>query len=526
MYDYLKIDCQGTYFLHWLNNERLCFPLSVDERTGEVLNRKREAELKNLVFRVTPSEVDKEVKHCTIMGSFHQYFNDGKHNANHFTINDFRAIVADMKNHYDVIPKQSVIRNFEYGINIILPNETTVKKLLRSVISLPTKRFVNLKMEASRIGKIASFGEYDLKLYDKGEHAGSLKNRLLRIELRIKKTRFLEQYGIKESRKPLSLYDLAQPRTASKIGEVLYNLVSDIIFIDKSLNKNNLTQKELLSLARFENPMYWEELNRKKRYKEKLRCKQLIEKCNPTGLFEEVKKRTFELLELLTDSQHKKGDVLTKPKHDFAAHKKGTFSRYKYRGISSPPTSSKTGLEKFEKVKEKTNPETPRNLRTCLTCGRDISHQRKNSRFCSETLYGKKAKACRNASSNITRTTNRRNQAEKESKLLNEIKNKILNDEIKITITYKSGKVKRTAALSLKPMTFRERRTVVRVRVRNVQGVGVVVLTSIRAKEFIRIVQEKHVLPKLKNDESKRSKSQKSGSLKPLCKGSYSKGHS
>ncbi|GEM_PF-3301849 len=490
MYDYLKIDCQGTFYLHWLNNERLSFPLTVDERTGEVLNRKREAEVKNLTFRVTPSDKCKEVKHCTIMGSFHQYFNDGKHNANQFTINDFRAVVSEMQRRYDVIPGQSIIRNFEYGVNILLPADTTVKKFLRSVISLPTKRFVNLKMEASRIGKIASFGEYDIKLYDKGKSAGNLNNRLLRIELRVKKTRFLEQYGIKESRKPLTLHDLAQHRTALKLGEVLYNLISEIVFIDKSLNKNNLTPKELLTLTRFENPMYWEELNFKKRYKARLRYRQLVEKCNPTGLFEEVKKRTFELLQKLTDWQHKKGDVLPKLHNDIAAEKRGCSPDINIGGFHHLPPHQKNRFEKTEKQKEKPTPGTPQKLRTCLTCGRDISHQRKNSRFCSEKLYGKKAKACRNVSSNNTRRTNRRKQAEKETKQLAIIKNEILTHEIKITITTKTGTVKRTTAKELKPMTHKQRQKVAKVRVRNVPGVGVIALTSIRAKEFIRLVEQ------------------------------------
>jgi hypothetical protein len=38
--------------------------------------------------------------------------------------------------------------------------------------------------------------------------------------------------------------------------------------------------------------------------------------------------------------------------------------------------------------------------RFCQTCGRDITDQRKNSKFCSETKYGPEAKRCRNHDSN------------------------------------------------------------------------------------------------------------------------------
>ena len=36
----------------------------------------------------------------------------------------------------------------------------------------------------------------------------------------------------------------------------------------------------------------------------------------------------------------------------------------------------------------------------CITCGRDISSQKKGSKFCSEMLYGREAKKCRNRDSN------------------------------------------------------------------------------------------------------------------------------
>lgn len=38
--------------------------------------------------------------------------------------------------------------------------------------------------------------------------------------------------------------------------------------------------------------------------------------------------------------------------------------------------------------------------RYCKCCGRDITHQRKDSVFCSEKYFGKEAKKCRNKDSN------------------------------------------------------------------------------------------------------------------------------
>jgi hypothetical protein len=39
----------------------------------------------------------------------------------------------------------------------------------------------------------------------------------------------------------------------------------------------------------------------------------------------------------------------------------------------------------------------------CLTCGRDISGQKSTSKYCSEKLFGREVKRCRNIISNLRR---------------------------------------------------------------------------------------------------------------------------
>jgi hypothetical protein len=39
----------------------------------------------------------------------------------------------------------------------------------------------------------------------------------------------------------------------------------------------------------------------------------------------------------------------------------------------------------------------------CLTCGRDISNQKSTSKYCSEKLFGREVKRCRNRISNFKR---------------------------------------------------------------------------------------------------------------------------
>ena len=49
-------------------------------------------------------------------------------------------------------------------------------------------------------------------------------------------------------------------------------------------------------------------------------------------------------------------------------------------------------------------------IRECVTCGRDISKQKKGSKYCSEKSHGRKAKQCRNRQSNPIHKTKRQRQ--------------------------------------------------------------------------------------------------------------------
>jgi hypothetical protein len=79
---------------------------------------------------------------------------------------------------------------------------------------------------------------------------------------------------------------------------------------------------------------------------------------------------------LLAINNPKSGDVLTDLRHIG----KGHFNRLDIPLICPP---LQTTGERF-----------------CKSCGRDISNQKKGSVFCSERMFGKVAKGCRNKDSN------------------------------------------------------------------------------------------------------------------------------
>jgi hypothetical protein len=499
LYDFLKIDCQSTYFRHWLNNERLDFPLSVSERTGEILHRSREAEYKNLIFKITPSEKLKEetseAYHCTFKGSLHKYSNDGYHNTNDFSIKDFNKQVEELTPLFDISPKGSVIRQFEYGVNILLTPTMTVNKFLRSIISTPTKRFATVNTEKLKIGKVVSFSQFDLKLYDKGRQSGTIKNRLLRVELRIKDTRFLEQYGLKEPRRPITLHQLTNTAFAAGLGEVLIKVFNDIIFIERGLNTGDLSPKEREQLTKYQNPLYWEECNRRKRYKDKVRYQHLIEKCNPTDLIPEIKKRLADKVAEMTFYGQKKGDILANRTKDNEAQKKGR-SRDINVGRKCPPIppESKTGLNR-ENAGSDSQKQKEGIKRFCASCGRDISHQKTGSKFCSEKFYGIQAKRCRNKASNTNRNKKLKQARNLEREALELLARDYLHSDLKIIYTRNDGKQTRTNSKRIKPIPWKKRQKIIRVRVKAPPPLGVVTLTTLRAKKFIKMITNPGAAP-------------------------------
>lgn len=76
--------------------------------------------------------------------------------------------------------------------------------------------------------------------------------------------------------------------------------------------------------------------------------------------------------------------------------KRVTFSDFKYlcTNVTSKGEGEATPVEQSEEMKNADK------RRYCKCCGRDITHQRKDSVFCSEKYFGKEAKKCRNKDSN------------------------------------------------------------------------------------------------------------------------------
>lgn len=389
MYDFLKLDCQGAFWRYWLDNPTLDFPLEISERTGEVLDKSRTAKINNIEFKIIPSETNKGHYHCQISGSLHKFHNAGRHNANDFKFDDFIGEIHKIASKYDAKPEKTVVKSFEYGINIKLPPDLSCKQVIESLVSMPTKRFSQMNMKNVKFGKMASFTDHDLKFYDKSGQLSDnelfnreikLKSNILRIEIRVNKTRFLEQkrIALKQPGNPLLLADLMQRSFAQRMGEVLTEMVSQVIYYEK-IDTHNLTRNQERKLLSLMSGNYWENLNNQQRYRAKQQLDELLKKCKHNQISAYILKATIDKINEMLASSGKNSIQ----KHQPAAPINTTKTPYKCRVQMSHPDKK----EKKQKTK-----------RYCATCGRDITHQREGSKYCSEKIYGTAGKRCRNVS--------------------------------------------------------------------------------------------------------------------------------
>lgn len=472
MYDYLKLDCQGAFWRYWIDNPLLDFPLEINERTGEVLESTRTAKLHNIEFKIIPSEANKGFYHCQITGSIHKFNNQGRHNADDFKFTEFITTIHQIVTNFDAKPEKTIVKSFEFGVNVHLPAHITCKQVIDSLVSMPTKRFARMNMKKVKLGKMVSFTDHDLKIYDKSgqisEHElfnrkNKIESNILRVEIRVNKTRFLEQkrLGLKQQGKPLLLGDIMQRSFAEAMGRVLLDMLNQIIYFEK-LDTRNLTRNQEKKLTLFMSGNYWENLNNQQRYRAKQQFDELLQKCKHSQLSAELLQLTSaKITEMLADTC--KNGI---QKHQHLEPQKATNVPSKCSGQMSPPGKKQ---------------KPPKQKRYCATCGRDITHQRKGSKYCSEKIYGAAGKHCRNKAQYTKRAKKAKPAIANELKQLEKLYTK--TPPKKLTITLNTGEVKRILTIELLIMSWSTRRKIITIQSVHLH------LTRSRAKKYVKFLK-------------------------------------
>lgn len=375
MFDGIKINISGTSIHSILSNPLLNFDQHLD-RFG---NQTRTAMFQGMEVKVCNERI------ITIKGSIHKYYNNGRHNHNTFTLSDFTEVLSDLCEKLQINPFLASLHNLEFGVNVLLPFDT--KEFIQCLVSFKGKDFDKRIFKNRGYLYSYPFDHYSLKIYDKGLQY-NLPQNVLRFEVAVKRMQFFKNKGIQITH----LSDLTNPGTYPLLKQIILAMYNEMLVYEPSaiMNCHNMKERELILQGA--NPLFWVRLqkNNPENFKKKRsRFRSLISKYRTESIKQEVGDLISKIR--VTEPTSEEMGILVQYLNQYP---EGTFpeltgSLWTWPKEDFPRINGK-GISVIQGQEE----------RKCATCGRDISKQKKGSRFCSELSNGKEVKRCRNLVSN------------------------------------------------------------------------------------------------------------------------------
>lgn len=435
MIDGIKIECSYLTPKDWQNCKDLRYLPRVDMETGEVVPQTLDASYNGLTFKIRPSSEYGNSDYMEVVGSLHKYHNEGGNNANDFSRSSLANVITDLSDRFHIDPIRSPLRGLEFGVNIVLPY--SVDKFLKSIICMPDKEFVRINVDKPSMGRVCRRSEYEVKIYDKSMQANIPASNILRIELKVKKMRFVAKYGIK------TLADLLQADKLLVLGKVLMATMWDVVFYEYGFLPPQLTSRERKKLEEYTNPHRWRNATKDQRYKLKKSMRKFLLLHGGNGLIASALLEVHNKWLKLVECPQIMGDDFTAFYRTLSADKKAMISPLECRVNMSPLDSIGGNLKQTDKKVDfphQNHPhDLPLNERTfCMVCGRGISRQKKGSLYCSEKHFGRGARRCRDKAYGIKRTQRQRLARELEEKEALRLLHKLPASNIQIKIYWKT----------------------------------------------------------------------------------------
>lgn len=199
-------------------------------------------------------------------GSFHNYFNNGIHNFNNFTYQNFKESVDDFLLLFEVKPDNCILKNVEYGVNLNINYD--VNSVLNCLLFHENKTPLKPRETDFRF----KHQQYQLKIYNKSEHYKTLttKHNILRFEVKFERMLKLNNNGI------YSLADLLSIDHLQFFNKEVIMHWNKILMYDYTINTKPLKSKDKSLLKDFKNPLFWSNLKSNHRYRPKQKLKNII----------------------------------------------------------------------------------------------------------------------------------------------------------------------------------------------------------------------------------------------------------
>jgi len=328
---------------------------------------------------------NKKTNGYNIYGSLHKFYNSviagiGARNDTDFTIRQLIEVLQLLTAKIGFNPFNSVLHSFEFGVNIIpgLPVKTVLDAAIYYQFKQAKKRltgFHYLEWQPQ---------QYFVKMYAKGEQFKNGLN-MLRIEKKVKKMEWVKRYGIS------TVVDLLNPDKLHNLKPLLLDSIDSIYFdVNIPLTQISPTDKKIIEKLR--QPEFIQNTNAKTLNYTFARYKEILKEHPEFDIYANLKKLVTEKWRTLTGIDEKTWAKLTTYLFQFPEFNKSKF-------LPFYPVYSRLNTTNIYN----------QGTRTCQTCGRDISHQIDDSKFCGAIYVGyEAAHKCRNSATNPR--NNERNQ--------------------------------------------------------------------------------------------------------------------
>jgi hypothetical protein len=381
-----------------------CWEVLVNEKTGTRVNDIRTAHLRGLDLKLKPSLYDGH--NFIANGSLHKFHNGGEHNADQFTFSKLLQSIDSFSDIFTLDPGKTKIHGLEIGVNINLAFPPL--RVLKNLVCYRSRPFDPINKRSLTKGLQCSLTQYRVKVYDKAKQSGVECGNVLRFEVAVDKMQVLKQYGISTL---ADLYDLSK---VYPLVNVLKETLEGIIWTDTTTDLSRLTDKEQRQWLSFSNAKTWQGMEKRGRYKALNKWHKLLSKYgHPPNLLPFVIKTWESLFPGELEAENRR--LFYQPSKEVEAGIMATFLPLECtvkKSLFDVSENEFTDTTFFQELTPFVPAEIKSDLidlkRFCPSCNREISHQRRQTVYCSEKLYGKAAKCCRNKISNKRRDTKRK----------------------------------------------------------------------------------------------------------------------
>jgi len=298
MVDFLKLLVTDAAEIERIwSNEKLVFHnykehLHFDK---EVIRTKTTRSYKGVLFAKYQRKIE-------VLIAPHLLKNKYLHNADDFNAKD---CIHQLKNLFDELGINSLehykVVNIEFGLNVLIQGyshdlimfaEYWKQTQFRSDLELGYSRKAFAIMDN---GKAQTYKI--VKLYSKGiQHPQYCHPDTVRFELKSKKSRYINKLGIS------TLQELLHPLSYESMATELIQTTKEILWLDQSVEIDNLDSKERIKLREYLSPYTWlrirKENHRTAFRKHKIKYLKLLDKCGQNihlSMTKVVEKKAFDL---------------------------------------------------------------------------------------------------------------------------------------------------------------------------------------------------------------------------------------